>query len=115
MRRRASVAHAMHHPMLARVVLAFVLSLPVVSFAQRRPQEFQAPAEMTEAQRAEAMARARHNIGTYKKDIPADVKPFPWMAAGMAVMAFAVAGIFAVPYYRNLTRQARNSGGANGP
>jgi len=101
----------MHHPMLARVVLAFVLSLPAVSLAQRRPQEFQAPAEMTEAQRAEAMARARHNIGTYSKDAPADVKPFPWMAAGMGVLAFGVASVFAIPYYLNLTRKQR--GGAD--
>lgn len=103
----------MHHPMLARVALVFMLSLPALALAQRRPQEFQAPAEMTEAQRAEALARARHNIGTYKKDIPADVKPFPWKAAGMAGLAFTVAAAFAIPYYRSVNRAPRNGPAGN--
>lgn len=99
----------MHHPMLAKLALAVMLSLPAASLAQRRPQEFQAPKEMSEAERAEALAKARHNISTYKKDLPAQVQPFPWLAVGLAGIAFAVAAGFAVPYYLNVTRGSRQT------
>ena len=101
----------MRHPLIARLLLMSVLAAPLAVVAQNPPQEYGGRAEMTEAERQAAKARAMNNINSYGKDqgFTTEVAPFPWKAVGLMGLVFGVAALFAIPYFRKTAREGQVS------
>jgi hypothetical protein len=91
---------------LSRLVLLSALLSGGAVLAGRPVQEFQAPSEMTDEEKAALKARQLGgNINAYNKDIQIKETPVPWKAIGLAGLVFLVATPFAVRAYRNTTKE----------
>lgn len=101
----------------AYVALVGLSLSSAVALAQtRRPQEFQAPREMSEEEIAAAKERSKSNLHSYGKDATAEVSPVPWMAIGLIGLVFLVAAPFALRAYRDTASEIRERtvGGGGG-
>jgi len=98
---------------LTRIVSFALVSLSLfsaASFAQsRRPQEFQAPREMSEEEvrLAKERSRAGSDINRWGKDTTGEVQGPPWMAIGLVVLVLAVAAPFAMKAYLSTAQEIR--------
>jgi hypothetical protein len=91
---------------LSRLVLLSALLSGGAVLAARPVQNFQAPAEMTDEEKAALKAQQLGgNINAYGKDIQIKETPVPWAAIGLAGIVFLVATPFAVRAYRNTTKE----------
>lgn len=106
---------------LTRIVSLALVSLSLFSAAayaqSRRPHEFQAPREMSEAEIAAAKERSRagSDINRWGKDTTGEVAGPPWMAIGLMVLVFVVAAPFALRAYQNTASEIRERSGASAP
>jgi hypothetical protein len=95
----------MRFPSYSRLVVVLVLVTGGAALAQRRQlQDFQG-GEMTQQEREAARGRAKYNINGYTKDIRIKEEPIPWMAIGLAAVAFAVTAPFAWRIYKGTTKE----------
>ncbi|HYO53564.1 hypothetical protein [Archangium sp.] len=95
----------MRLPCFSRPLVVLVLVTGGAALAQRlQLQEFQAE-EMAQQERDAARARPKYNINAYGNDIQIKEEPFPWMALGLACIAFAVTTPFAWRVYKNTTQE----------
>jgi hypothetical protein len=82
----------------------------------RPPAEYKAPPMMTEEQIAASKAKSKSNISGYGKDISQETKPFPWKAAALFALVFAVAAPFGIRAYlstsKDLTPSNKNAFGS---
>jgi len=102
---------------LSRLVLLSALLTGGAVLAGRPVQEFQAPAQMTDEEKAALKAQQLGgNINAYGKDIQIKETPVPWAAIGLAGIVFLVATPFALRAYRNTTKEIAdtNTFGASG-
>jgi hypothetical protein len=91
---------------LSRLVLLSALLSGGAVLAGRPVQDFQAPAQMTDEEKAALKAQQLGgNINSYNKDIQIKETPVPWAAIGLAGIVFLVATPFAVRAYRNTTKE----------
>jgi len=91
---------------LSRLVLLSALLTGGAVLAGRPVQDFQAPSEMTEEEKAALKAQQLGgNINSYNKDIQIKETPVPWAAIGLAGLVFLVATPFALRAYRNTTKE----------
>jgi hypothetical protein len=91
---------------LSRLVLLSALLTGGAVLAGRPVQEFQAPAQMSDEEKAALKAQQLGgNINSYNKDIQIKETPVPWAAIGLAGIVFLVATPFAVRAYRNTTKE----------
>ena len=88
-----------------KIVVATALLLGGGALAGRKPQDFQEPSKMTEEELAAAKARSKGSINSYGEVMEEKPKPFPWMLAGLAGIAFVVALPFAVRAYANTSKE----------
>ena len=90
---------------LSRLVLLSALLAGGSVLAGRPVQDFQAPREMTEEERAALKAQQLgSNMNPYQKDIQIKEEPVPWAAIGLAGLVFLVAIPFGLRAYRNTTK-----------
>jgi hypothetical protein len=89
---------------LALAVLAFIVLGSSLAFASRPPQEWTPPPAMTPEQIEAQKIAMKQKFNAYGKDIPVQSTPIPWMALGLAGLAFAVAAPFAYKAYKNTSK-----------
>jgi hypothetical protein len=89
---------------LARGAVLWALFAVGAAWA-RPPQEFKAPATMTEEQIAASKAKSKSNINGYGKDVSQETKPFPWKAAALFGLVFIVAAPFAIRAYLSTAKE----------
>jgi hypothetical protein len=93
--------------MRAFLLCLFVLG-PLLSggaaLAQRKPQEFVAPREMTQAELEEAKARSKNRIDSFGGDAPVESAPFPWRAVILMGLVMVVALPFGIQAYLRTSR-----------
>lgn len=67
--------------------------------------------------RDRAKREAKYNMGSWSGDTSNESTPFPWMAAGLAVIVMLIAAPFALKMYANTAKEqsTANSFGAAGP
>lgn len=94
---------------LAHLLLLGTLLGSAALAQSRKPQEFQAPRQMSEEEIEAAKRRSKLNpdLHDYGKDVTAEVKPIPWMAVGLIGMVFLVALPFALRAYRDTANEIR--------
>lgn len=86
------------------VVLVLVSGGAAVAQQRRQMQEFKG-GEMTQQEREAERSRPKYNINAYGKDIKIKEEPIPWMAIGLACIAFVVVSPFAWRAYKNTTKE----------
>jgi hypothetical protein len=103
-----------------RPALPFMLTAALIfggSALAKRPTEFQAPQQMTEEELAAAKERSKSKLNGFEekgeerptclpwgKNAPNCI-PFPWMALGLAGLAFLVTAPFALRAFKNTSRE----------
>lgn len=95
---------------LAQAVLAFIALSASVALAGRPPQAWVPPEELTPEQIEAQKIASKQKFNPYAKDVPAQSAPIPWMAIGMAGLAFVVAAPFALRAYRNTSEELAPNG-----
>ena len=110
----------MHLSRFSRPLAALALALGVATLAQAQPHRRELNSfqdnQMTLEERNAARAKPRYNINAYGKDVKVKEEHFPWMALGLAAIAFAVSAPFAWRLYRGASRDiaAANTFGVSG-
>jgi hypothetical protein len=102
---------------LTRLLFAASLLTCLTVFAQRgKMSEFKEDRSSADA-RDKAKRGAKYNMGSWSGDTSQQTAPFPWMAAGLVVIALLVAAPFAIKMYANTAKEQAdaNSFGAQGP
>ena len=91
---------------LSRLLVVLVLVTGGASLAQQRRQiqEFRG-GEMTQEERDASRSKPKYNINGYGKDVKIKEEPIPWMAIGLACIAFAVTAPFAYKAYKGTTKE----------
>ena len=82
--------------------------------AGKKPGDFQAPAQMTEEELAEAKARSKSKLNGFDEKMEEKPKPFPWMFAGLIGISFIVATPFALRAFRGTSKEIAESAEALG-
>jgi hypothetical protein len=85
--------------------LALALFLGGMSYAARKPQDFQEPAKMTDEEVAAAKARSKGSMNSYGETQSDKPKEFPIYFAVLVGIAFMVAIPFAVRAYSNTSKE----------
>jgi hypothetical protein len=93
---------------LRGLLLLGVIGGSTAALAQRKPKDF-VPNELTDEQLAAQRERSKYKYTRYDGDAPVDSEPFPWMAVGMAVIAFGAAAPFAIKYYRSTSAEVAST------
>lgn len=70
---------------------------------------------MSEEEIAAAKERSKHRFNEWDKDAPKESKPIPWMALGLAGLAFLISAPFALRAFRNTSREITNADSSLGP
>lgn len=96
---------------LAKAVLAFLALSCSLAFAGRPPQEWTPPPEMTPEQIEAQKIAMKQKFNAYGKDVTDKPTPIPWMAIGMAGLAFAAAVPFALRAYKNTSKEIAGNAG----
>lgn len=95
---------------LSRLIIVSALLCGGAVLAARPVQNFEAPPEMTEEEKAALKARQLGgNINAYGNDIQIKETPIPWTAISLAGLVFLVATPFAVRAYRSTTKEIADS------
>lgn len=90
---------------LAKAALAFFALCSSAAFAGRPPREWAPPPQLTPEQIEAQKIASKQKFNAYGKDVPVEAKPVPWMAIGMAGLAFVVAAPFAIKSYLNASKE----------
>lgn len=90
---------------LAKAALAFIALSSSAAFAGRPPQAWTPPPELTPEQIEAQKIASKQKYNPYGDDAPVESKPIPWLAIGMAGLAFAVAAPFAFKAYQNTSKE----------
>lgn len=85
--------------------LALALFVGGMSFAARKPQDFQEPAKMTEEEVAAAKLRAKGSMNSYGETQSEKPKEFPVYFAVLVGIAFAIAIPFGLRAYANTSKE----------
>lgn len=98
-----------------RFVFAASVLLSLTAFAGKM-QEFKEDPNSASAA-AKAKRGAKYNMGSWSGDTSQETTPFPWMAAGLAVIVLIGAAPFALKMYSNTAKDISDSNtfGAQGP
>ncbi len=75
------------------------------ALAQRRPQEFVTPRQMSQEELEHAKQRSKAPIDSYAKDLPVDTRPFPWRAVALMGLVMLVALPFGLRAYARTSRE----------
>jgi hypothetical protein len=95
---------------LSRLIILSALLSGGAALAGRPVQNFEAPPEMTEEEKAALKARQLGGgLNGYGNDIQIKETPIPWAAIGLAGLVFLVATPFALRAYRSTTREIADS------
>lgn len=99
---------------LTRIVFALSLLASLSVFAAKMGEFKETRSSAEELERAKR--GAKYNMGSWSGDSTAEVAPFPWMAAGLAVIVLIVAAPFALKMYSNTSKDitAAQTFGAQG-
>lgn len=96
-------------------VLALFLFVADSAFAAgKKPGDFQAPAQMTEEELAEAKARSKNKLNGFDEKASEKPKDIPWMMIGLIGISFLAATPFALRAFRNTSREIAESAEAVG-
>ena len=94
--------------MSIRPALPFLLGAALLIGGEalaKKPNEFQAPQQMSEEELAAAKARNKSRVNAWDKDAPKESPPIPWMAIGLAVISFLVAAPFGLRAFKQTSRE----------
>lgn len=98
-----------------RFLLFLGLALAGSSFAAgKKPGDFQAPAQMTEEELAEAKARSKNKLNGFDEKASEKPKDIPWMMIGLIGISFLAATPFALRAFRNTSKEIAESAEAVG-
>ena len=93
-----------------RCLLFIGLSLGSSAFAAgKRPGDFQAPAQMTEEELAEAKLRSKKQLNGFEEKASEKPKDIPWMMIGLVGISFLAAAPFAVRAFRSTSKEIAES------
>ena len=92
----------------------------------KRPTDFQAPQQMSEEEIAAAKERSKNKLNGFDEKMeerptcmpwggPAKCIPFPWMALGLAGLAFMIAAPVGLRAFRQTSREITNADSSLGP
>jgi hypothetical protein len=99
-----------------RSLLILALLASGVAFAAgKKPGEFNAPAQMTEEELAEAKARSKSHLNGFDEKGSEKPKDPPWMLIGMVAISFIVATPFALRAFRGTSKEISESTAALKP
>lgn len=90
------------------LILAIFFAATVLA-AGKKPIEFTPPSQMTEEELAEAKAASKSKVNAFDEKQEEKPKDFPWMLAGMVLIAFAVATPFALRAFRDTSKEISGS------
>jgi hypothetical protein len=99
------------------MVLGAALLVGGAAYA-KKPTDFQAPQQMTEEELAAAKERSKNKLNGFDEKMEEKPKPFPWMAVGLAAIAFLVAAPFGLRAFKQTSKEitgAESSLGPNSP
>lgn len=85
--------------------LFLAVALGAATSVASRMKEFEPGPQLTAAELEEQRAAARNNIDAYGNDVPQQTRPFPWMAAGLALTAILVCIPFGLKMYADVSRE----------
>lgn len=71
----------------------------------KKPQEFNAPREMSEEDLRQAKARSKDQLNGFGADVEQKPKDFPWIFVGMSAAALLIAAPFGLRAYKNMSAQ----------
>lgn len=98
-----------------RTALFAALVLGGAAFAAgKKPTDFQAPAQMTEEELAEAKARSKKQLNGFDEKQSEKPKDIPWMFIGLVGISFVVATPFALRAFRNTSKEIADTAEAVG-
>ncbi len=98
-----------------RYSLVLALFVAGASFgAGKKPGDFQAPAQMTEEELAEAKARSKNKLNGFDEKQSEKPKELPWLMIGLIGISFLGATPFALRAFRNTSREIAESADAVG-
>jgi hypothetical protein len=98
-----------------RSLLVLALFVGGAGFAAgKKPGDFQAPAQMTEEELAEAKARSKNRINSFDEKQSEKPKDVPWMMIGLIGISFLAATPFALRAFRNTSKEIADSSEAVG-
>ena len=98
-----------------RYSLVVALFLAGAAFgAGKKPTDFQAPAQMTEEELAEAKARSKNKLNGFDEKASEKPKDIPWMMIGLIGISFIAATPFALRAFRNTSKEIAESAEAVG-
>lgn len=82
--------------------------------AGKKPNEFQAPAQMTEEELAEAKLKSKKQLNGFDEKQSEKPKDIPWMFIGLVGISFIVATPFALRAFRNTSKEIADTAEAVG-
>jgi hypothetical protein len=94
--------------MRVRPALPFLLAASLLvggAALAKRPTDFQAPQQMTEEELAAAKERSKGKLNGFDERMEEKPKPFPWMAVGLAAIAFLGTAPFALRAFRTTSKE----------
>jgi len=98
-----------------RSCLVLALFLAGAAFgAGKKPTDFQAPAQMTDEELAEAKARSKSKLNGFDEKQSEKPKDIPWMLIGLIGISFLGAAPFALRAFRNTSKEIAESSEAVG-
>ena len=97
------------------LVLGLFLAASGSAFAAgKKPGDFQAPAQMTEEELAEAKARSKNKLNGFDEKQSEKPKDIPWLMIGLIGISFIAATPFALRAFRNTSKEIADSAEAVG-
>jgi hypothetical protein len=75
----------------------------------RKPTDFQSPQQMSEEELAAIKERSKNKLNGFDEKMEEKPKPFPWMAVGLAGIAFLVAAPFGLRAFKQTSREITNA------
>ena len=94
-------------------LLGAVLLIGGAAFA-KRPTDFTAPQQMSEEEIAAAKERSKNKLNGYDEKMEEKPRPFPWMAVGLAGIAFLIAAPFGLRAFKQTSREITGADSALG-
>ncbi|MFL5319506.1 MAG: hypothetical protein ACJ790_07600 [Myxococcaceae bacterium] len=93
---------------LTRMLFAASLFTSITVFAGKLG-EFKETPGLSPDQIAQMKKNSKYNVNSWSGDAPQDVTPFPWMAAGLALIVICGTLPFAWKMYQNTSKEMSDS------